>query len=174
MIRIFLPFLKFVLISGIGILILAIVYLCVKALPFRPSLNFFPSIDFLKAIFSSNKNRSSVMRHRDNIHKKWNKMILVIKSGDERDLRLAIIEADSLIDEILKDHGHLGNDMGERMKSIHSSEFENLDDLWMAHKTRNRLVHESGYKISKEEAKKIIAIYHKCMENLLDTELEKI
>lgn len=174
MIPVILPYLKFVLISGIGIIILAIIYLCVKALPFRPELSFLPSSNFLKNLFSGNKYRGSVIRHREHIHKKWDKIISVIKSNDERDLRLAIIEVDSLIDEILKEHGHPGHDMGERMKSIHSGEFSNLDDLWMAHKTRNRLVHEAGYKISKEEAKKIIAIYHKCMEDLLDIELEFI
>lgn len=169
-----LPYLKFFIISGIGIVILAIVYLCIKAMPFRPPLSFLPSIDFFKNLFSGNKYRGSVMRHQEHIHKKWSKIISVIKSNDERDLRLAIIEADSLIDEILKEHGHPGYDMGERMKSIHPGEFSNLDALWEAHKTRNRLVHEAGYKISKEEAKKIIAIYHKCMEDLLDTELELI
>ena len=174
MIPVILPFIKFFLISGIGIIILAIVYLCIKALPFRPPLNLFPSINFFKNLFSGNKYRGSVMRHREHIHKKWEKIISVIKSNDERDLRLAIIETDSLIDEILKEHGHPGHDMGERMKSIHSGEFSNLDALWEAHKTRNRLVHEAGYKISKDEAKRIIGIYHKCMEDLLDVELEFI
>lgn len=114
------------------------------------------------------------MKHRERIHKKWAKIISSVKSNDGRDLRLAIIETDSLIDEILKEHGHPGHDMGERLQSIHPAEFRNLDALWEAHKTRNRLVHEAGYKISREEARRVIAIYHKCMEDLLDMELEMV
>ena len=49
---------------------------------------------------------------KEKLLKKWSKLLEKIKSNDERDLRLAIIEADSLVDEILKVMAHPGKDMG--------------------------------------------------------------
>jgi NOL1/NOP2/fmu family ribosome biogenesis protein len=64
--------------------------------------------------------------------------------------------------------------MGERLKSIHPSEISNLNNLWEAHKIRNRLVHEVGFILSLDESKRLIEIYHKTIEELLNVELELI
>ena len=166
--------LQIILIVLILVLVAAIIWLMVKSLVFRQKLNPSETLNLLKGLKVTDGKYRQIIKHRELINKKWNKLLERVKSGDERDLRLAIIEADSLIDEILKEHGHPGNDMGERMKLIHPSEIDNLNDLWEAHKLRNRLVHEADFHLSINEAKRIIGIYHKTIEELLSIELELI
>jgi len=166
--------LQIILIVLILALVIAIIWLMVKSSAFRQKLNPSETLSLLKGLKVTDGKYRQIIKHRELINKKWSKLLERIKSGDERDLRLAIIEADSLVDEILKEHGHPGQDMGERLKSIHPSEMDNLNDLWEAHKVRNRLAHEADFHLPIDEAKKIIGIYHKTIEELLSIELELI
>lgn len=70
---------------------------------------------------------------------RWN-IVLGYFEGDEEALwRIAILEADALLDEILKSKGYEGNNLGERLKN---SKFNTIDLAWSAHKMRNRIAHE--------------------------------
>lgn len=166
--------LQIILIVLILALVIAIIWFMVKSLPLRPKLNPSETLNLLRGLKVTDGKYRQIIKHRELIHKKWNKLLERIKSGDERDLRLAVIEADSMVDEIFKEHGHPGKDMGERLKSIHPSEIDNINDLWEAHKIRNRLAHEADFHLPVEEAKRIIEIYHKTIEELLNIELELI
>jgi hypothetical protein len=64
-----------------------------------------------------------------------------IGSDSPSDWKLAIIEADIILDEILKNAGYAGNSLGERLKSIAPSQLQSLDDAWQAHKVRNQVAH---------------------------------
>ena len=56
---------------------------------------------------------------------------------------LAVIQADSLLDEALKKKHFKGKTMGERLVSAQRS-LTNNDGVWYGHKLRNQLVHNSG------------------------------
>ncbi len=58
-------------------------------------------------------------------------------------LNLAIIEADKLLDHALKNRGVAGETMGDRLKNARG-QFMNNDQIWQAHKLRNRLAHEQN------------------------------
>lgn len=59
------------------------------------------------------------------------------------DSTLAIIEADKLVDTVLKRMGFNGDSMGERLRSSEKLVPRNVyNDMWEAHKVRNQLVHE--------------------------------
>lgn len=62
-------------------------------------------------------------------------------------MQVAIFEADKLLDHALKASGHPGATMGDRLKGARGA-FSNLDDVWQAHKLRNRLAHESGMQLN--------------------------
>ncbi len=163
---------KIIIVVSILSFIGLIVFFGIKSLPFRQKLTISETLDFLKVLRVTDKKYSQIMEKRKIIEEKWSKLLEKIKSNDERDLRLAVIEADSLVDEILKSHNHPGKDMGERLKSLHSGELEFIDDLWEAHKIRNRLAHEADFHLPAEEAQRLIEIYHKILEELLSKELE--
>ena len=64
-----------------------------------------------------------------------------IASDSPSDWKLAIIEADIILDEILKDAGYAGTSLGERLRSISPERLRSLDDAWQAHKVRNQIAH---------------------------------
>lgn len=76
-----------------------------------------------------------------------NRLESVLIHSDSRnpnDWKLAIIEADIILDEVLKQQGYAGNSLGERLKSISPQQLDSLQDAWEAHKVRNRIAHEGA------------------------------
>ncbi len=64
-----------------------------------------------------------------------------IVSNNPNDWKLAIIEADIILDETLKKAGYAGTSLGERLRSISPAQLQSLDDAWQAHKVRNQIAH---------------------------------
>ena len=67
------------------------------------------------------------------------------------DARQAVMEADKMLDEIMGKRGYKGT-LGDKLKKAGPA-FSSVNDVWSAHKLRNRLAHELGAKISLEEAR---------------------
>jgi hypothetical protein len=67
-----------------------------------------------------------------------------ITSQNPNDWKLAIIEADIILDDSLKQMGYIGGSLGERLKSISTTQLSTLNEAWEAHKVRNRIAHEGA------------------------------
>ena len=93
--------------------------------------------------------------------KKWNKIEARLETGDYSQYKLAVIEADKIVDGIFKSMGLKGNDMIERMKTLNPEQLEAEEGLESAHKVRNRIINDPSYKIEKEETKETLDIYAK-------------
>jgi len=65
-------------------------------------------------------------------------------SENPNDWKLAIIEADIILDQTLKDRGYAGNSLGERLRSITPRQLSSIDDAWDAHRVRNKIAHEGA------------------------------
>lgn len=100
------------------------------------------------------------------IDKNWQAVLDKLESPEKDSYKMAIIEADKIFDDIIKRIGYQGDDMGERLKQINSAQIANIDEIWQAHKLRNRLVHEPGFQINQSQAKRSIEIYQRAMEDL--------
>lgn len=86
-------------------------------------------------------------------------------SDSPSDWKLAIIEADVLLDELVARIIPEGNNLGERLKMINRSSYPWLDDAWEAHIVRNRIAHEgSQFTLSRTEARRIVGLYEKVFE----------
>lgn len=100
------------------------------------------------------------------IERHWQKIKNRLEKNDEANLKLAVIEADNLLDDILKRMGLEGKDMGERLEKISKEQLKSLDEIWEAHRLRNLIVHESGIHIGKDEAEKSIGAYENALKEL--------
>ncbi len=96
----------------------------------------------------------------------WIEVIRKSNSENESDWKLAIIDADKILDNILKIMGYEGESMGDRLKQMDRGQFPNLDDIWKVHKVRNNIVHDSEYKIYKKDADFTITVYEKALREL--------
>jgi len=97
---------------------------------------------------------------------RWKKVQTLLKKGDEANLKLSIIEANNILDDILKRMGLPGRDMGERLTQITQAEISSVDKIWEAHKLRNRIVHESKIKVSYEEAERAVGDIEAALKEL--------
>jgi len=96
----------------------------------------------------------------------WSKTRARLDTGMESEYKLAIIEADSIIDDILSKMGFGGASLGERLEKLTAVSLPNLEELKAAHMTRNNIVHDPNYRLSLDEARQAIAIFEKSLTDL--------
>ena len=93
---------------------------------------------------------------------KWEKVMDLANSGNASDWRLAIIEADAMLEELLQSQGLHGDSVGEMLKSADENEFLTLDDAWEAHKARNAVAHPgANFQLNERETKRVMALFEK-------------
>lgn len=96
---------------------------------------------------------------------KWKLVEDHINSGDASKWKLAIIEADIILADILETMHLPGDSIGEKLKAVDTNNFTSIEQAWEAHKIRNAIAHEgSDFLISEREAKRVIGLYQKVFE----------
>lgn len=93
------------------------------------------------------------------IARQWNTIVRRLNSPNESDWKLAIIEADKFIDEVVKNIGGEGKTLGERLRSLPQGTIQHLDELWEAHKVRNNIVHDPDFRLTQQRAREVIGLY---------------
>ena len=92
-------------------------------------------------------------------NQQWEKIVTYLESDNQSDWKQAIIEADNLLDEMVAAMRYPGENLGERLKNVEPSDFLTLQDAWEAHKVRNQIAHESGFSLTRREARRAIELY---------------
>ena len=98
--------------------------------------------------------------------RKWQKIQSRLETANEAEYKLALIEADGILNDILLRMGFLGETLGDRLKKLTTAIIPNLDDVWKAHQTRNNVVHDPDYRLTLQEAQKTLEIYQVAFNNL--------
>lgn len=94
------------------------------------------------------------------LNEKWELVLKHINSENPADWRLAIIEADIMLEDLLEASGYHGETVGDRLKAVEPSDMLTLDQAWEAHKVRNRIAHSgSDFDLSEREAKRVVALF---------------
>lgn len=95
----------------------------------------------------------------------WRGIEKYMQSHNPSDWRLAILEADILLYDMLEQIGFQGDTIAEKLKSVDPASFNTLDDAWRAHKVRNNLAHEgASYELTYDEARKTINQFKKVFD----------
>ena len=98
--------------------------------------------------------------------KGWARVLGRLEVPDESEYKLAVIEADDILDGILKRMGYGGNDLGERLHQLTVMTLPNLNQLEGAHQTRNSIVHDPDYRLTLDQARKTLEIYEIALKDL--------
>ncbi len=98
--------------------------------------------------------------------KAWGTIQERLKTKEEGQLKLAIIEADRLFDHVITSIGYKGENFEERFGQLTPSQFSNLKDLGEAHEIAEKLLTEPALEISYEGAERIIGVYKKAFEDI--------
>ena len=93
-------------------------------------------------------------------NKRWQRVIGLINSQEPRDWKIAILEADIMLGELLDTMGYRGDSMGDQLKKIEKSDFLTIDKAWEAHKIRNSIAHEGeDFLITHREAQRVMRLF---------------
>lgn len=90
---------------------------------------------------------------------RWRDILKKASAASPDSMRLAVIEADSLVNDALGQLGFEGKHMADRLMNLNPDDYKTLNALWRAHRLRNELVHTPGFFLSPEDANKLLSDY---------------
>ena len=85
----------------------------------------------------------------------WQEIEKLMQGDSALSWKMAVIEADKLMDSALKQAFMRGANMGERLRFA-THKHPKIQKVWEAHILRNDLVHQSDRRLSRGEAEKAI------------------
>lgn len=98
---------------------------------------------------------------------RWRHIEALMEGTSASEWREAIVEADIMLDDLLKQKGYVGEGVSERLKSADPASFETLQDAWEAHKVRNQIAHEgSAFELSEALARRTVARFENVFREL--------
>jgi hypothetical protein len=102
-----------------------------------------------------------------NANPRWHYIQTLIESPNESDWRVAIIEADSMLEESLKEKGLSGSTVSELLEAAKESGYRSIQDAWDAHLVRNQIAHEGlDFPLSQIEGRRTIKMFQNFFEEI--------
>lgn len=102
---------------------------------------------------------------RESIKKHWVHIEELLEREDDTSWKLAVMEADKLLDHSLKSMAIPGMNLGERLRFI-AHKYPKINNVWRAHKIRNDIAHQAAYRLSKGDAKYAVRDFKSALEEL--------
>jgi hypothetical protein len=100
-------------------------------------------------------------------HDAWSGITDHLNSQNPNDWRLAVIEADIMLEAALERAGFPGVTIGEKLKQANKNTFRSLQDAWQAHKVRNDIAHTGNdFVLTKRIADETLMRYKKVFDEL--------
>lgn len=101
---------------------------------------------------------------REQVAERW-KMIRQTSEQSSMGAKVALMEADTLLDSALKSMSMPGQTLGERLK-VAGYKYPALKNVWWAHKLRNQLVHEASFRLGARQARQALDEFEKALKTL--------
>ena len=96
---------------------------------------------------------------------RWNRIIEQAHGESEKAARLAILEADIMLNELLDVLGYKGETMADKMHSVDRASFNTIDLAWEAHRIRNRIAHDGdAHHMTTREIRRVMALYERVLK----------
>lgn len=98
------------------------------------------------------------------IQARWNEIEKMAVGGGVN-MKVAVMEADALLDHALKSLAMPGGTLGERLKFA-AYKFPKIQNVWNAHRLRNQLAHEASFYLDPAMAKKALRDFKDALQLL--------
>lgn len=109
--------------------------------------------------------RSGKLLNQQKYQSDWLAIEQSLKADQPATAELAIIKADKLVDQALRERGFAGQTMGERMKSARSV-WKDANQIWGAHKLRNQIAHEQSVNVTYQTARRTLPVFRQALKDL--------
>jgi len=101
----------------------------------------------------------------DHYRTKWLAIEQQLKRDEVSSFSLSVINADKLLDQALKAKGLKGETMAERLKSGKNL-FTNRNNVWSAHKLRNKIAHDPDVRVTYDAARMAIGDFKRALKDI--------
>lgn len=108
----------------------------------------------------------AAQEHDPIVFKHWTDIVKRANTGAPENLRWAIVEADALVDTVLKARHLPGETMADRLANFRREDYKTIDRLWEAHKLRNEIAHTPGFKMTSKQAEKALFGYRDFLKEI--------
>ena len=96
---------------------------------------------------------------------RWMTIEQSLVRDNEASYHLAVMNADKLLDTAMRERGVKGQTMGDRMKA-NKDGWSSRNNLWEAHKLRNKIAHESDVRVSYDQARRALAGFKQALKDV--------
>lgn len=104
--------------------------------------------------------------NKSKLLKQWELIEKRLSSDVESQYKVAIIEADKLVEGILGNMGYAGKNMKEKLEKIQPGQIENFEELTRTHEIRNHIVYDADFRVNKEVAKEALVVYKQFLREI--------
>jgi len=121
------------------------------------------ALAFLVVIFWTRKGPRpfDIEKYRSN----WLNIEQSLNQNEPASYTMAVLNADKLLDQAMRDKGCSGKTEAERMKSV-QHKWSHKDDVWQAHKLRNKIAHETGFVVNYTTAQHAVYVFKQALKEL--------
>lgn len=98
--------------------------------------------------------------------KTWEEVRRLANSSNPSDWNMAVIRADGLLDETLRNLGYEGETTADRLRIVDPTKLLSLDRVWTAHRLRNAIVHGPLEEHPKETVIQALRSYEQGLKEL--------
>ena len=102
---------------------------------------------------------------RAEVEKRWKEIEMLMKQSSINGYKLAILEADKLLDHTMKSLMYSGENMGQRLKFA-CHKYPDLQPVWRAHIMRNKIAHDVNYRVTRKNSVDAIKEFKKALIRL--------
>lgn len=91
--------------------------------------------------------------------KAWAKIAKKLDSGDESEYKLAVVQADKMLDESLKGVGYADEKMEDKINKLSKFLISNREQVLEVHRNINDILYDPNYRLDLDKAKEFLEIY---------------
>jgi hypothetical protein len=95
--------------------------------------------------------------------RRWARVLRMIKSGDVRQQKEAVIESGNMVYEMLQSIGHEGASLDEMLDNMVGQQLMNIEELKKASEIKNVVVNDENYQLSSDVAVLTVTSFGKAL-----------
>lgn len=110
------------------------------------------------------KQKSTIL-DKEKYRSLWLEIENSLDANNQQSFQMTVLNADKLLGQALEELGVRGNTMGERMKMFGKG-FSNQDQIWQAHKIRNKIAHEADVKLTIKQVHAVLKCFKQALKDV--------
>ncbi len=148
--------------------VLRIVFLIISAFFIGLLIYLFKVNDYLDMRYLENYSefRKTKPYLKVDLSKEWKDVVKHAKGEKEAERKMAVIEADDMVDSVLLKIGYSGETLLDKLAKLNKEIIPNIEEVKEAHRKRRDIAYDPNKSISREEAEEIVSVYEEVFKDL--------